>query len=456
MKRKIKLFTALFTVAAISVAMLTGCGKEKSNVSVVRVWTGEGATKQFMDKKVAEFNDTVGKEKNIKIDYKVVMSGLDDMIKSSYENGDGPEIVSGSLNGLKQLRQLGYVVPITDVAGGQEFLNSLDVEIPETSTYMSDGKVYAFPTTCLVGGIVYNKDLFKKVGFVDSEGKAKAPETWDEVIEVSKKIRKQDKTKYGIALPMKDGFVWGYAMGWAMSASSNGIEYDWENKTVSCDSSRNLLEVMLKLKEADVCFPGSENLDNDTARLQFSEGNIGMFMGCSWDVGVLTEQFPAKCDWGVAEYPVIDKNDKYLQNGQIGSSMRIGKSAKTSADMEKAVMEVYKWLYGDEIQQYEYQIGQSLPYCPRLIEKFSNIDVPEQQKEFNKLRNVTRTPAEVPSLKIEGDTSTVVYEKVWIGEMTVDEAIKDLNTRYSKAFKKGIEDGSLIKSDYNTDVSYKR
>ena len=68
MKRKIKLFTALFTVAAISVAMFTGCGKEKSNVSVVRVWTGEGATKQFMDKKVAEFNDTVGKEKNIKIE----------------------------------------------------------------------------------------------------------------------------------------------------------------------------------------------------------------------------------------------------------------------------------------------------------------------------------------------------------------------------------------------------
>ena len=61
---------------------------------------------------------------------------------------------------------------------------------------MSDGKVYAFPTTCLVGGIVYNKDLFKKVGFVDSEGKAKAPETWDEVIEVSKKIRKQEKSGY--------------------------------------------------------------------------------------------------------------------------------------------------------------------------------------------------------------------------------------------------------------------
>ncbi|UKI36994.1 MAG: hypothetical protein L6V93_01850 [Clostridiales bacterium] len=31
-----------------------------------------------------------------------------------------------------------------------------------------------------------------------------------------------------------------------------------------------------------------------------------MYMGLSWDVGVLTSQFVAKCDWGVAPCPVVE------------------------------------------------------------------------------------------------------------------------------------------------------
>lgn len=454
MKTKKMRFISTIMATVLAIGALSGCGGKESNISKVRVWTTEGATKVFMEEAVNDFNKTIGAEKNIQIEYKVISSGIDDMAKSAFENGDGPEIIGASLNTLKQFRKLGFNIPITDLAGGQEYIDSLGIEIPDSQTNRYEGKIYSFPVSSITGGLVYNKDLFKAVGFVDENGEAKAPETWDEVIEVGKKIRAYDNTKYGIAFPFKDGFVWGYAMGWAMSASSNGTKYDWENKTV--EYSDITISTMLKAKNADICFPGSESLDNDTLRLQFAEGNIGMFLGCTWDVGVLTEQFPARCDWDVAPYPVINKNDKYLQNGQVSSSVGIGNSAKKTPEMENAVLEVYKWLYSDDIILEKYKMGQSVPYSSRLLEKAQNIEVAPQLKKFCELQKITRVPVDYPSLKLEGDSLGVLYERVWMGEISAEDAIKDINARASKAFKSGIEDGTLKKEDYSTDKDFSR
>ncbi len=445
-KRTIKsiMSIAMACVIAISCFGLIGCEKKDDGVTTVRIWTSAGATKEFMEKKVEEFNKN---NSDVKIEYQVIASGLDDMTKSAFENNDGPEIFGGSQNAIKQYQRLGYAIPVEELDGGKEYVDNLAIDVPDNGYFLYDGKVYVYPTSSVTGGLVYNEDLFKEAGIVDDKGNAKAPETWEELYDACRKIKALGNGRYGIGIPMKDGFAWGYAFGWACSASSNGDVYDFENKKVEV-STGNMLNVVNQIKKDGTAFPGSESLDNDTLRLQFAEGNIGMFFGCSWDVGVLTDQFPAKCNWAVAPYPVLDKNDMYLQEGQASGTMSIGNSATKSPEMSKAVMKVYSWLYSDEMITELYEEMLSIPYDTSKIENADSSKFGKQWKQFCDLQKITRSPSKPIALKIEGDDMGIVCEKVWLGELTVDKAVKDLNKRYTEAFKKGIEDGTLVESDY--------
>ncbi len=433
-------------IAALSVAagMLTGCGEKKEDVAKVRIWSASGSTKQFMTDKVVEFNKTIGAEKGISIEYQVISSNMGDMVKSAFENGDGPELVGCSYNDAMQYRQQGYIIPIDDLDGGKEILDLVDYDIPNLKRFAENGKTYLLPQSVITGGLIYNKDLFKKAGIVDENGEAKPPATWDEFVEDAKKIHEADKDKYGAGFPLKGSVIWWCGMGWAMTASYNSSStIDLDKQEVKFDNVDYTMETMLKIKEANACFPGAESLDNDTMRLQFAEGNIGMFLGCSWDVGVLTDQFPAKCDWDVAPYPVKNINERYKQSGDISGTVSIGNSAVKSEKMSKAVTEVYKWLYFGDLDKEMYEEGLSIPYSEKVAQSADQSKMPEQWKKFCDMVKVTRMPQEEIKYKLEGDSSSVVKEKVWMGTMTIREACDDLNKRYTEALRKGLADGSI-------------
>lgn len=449
--------------AAVSIAagMLTGCGEKKNETLKVRVWSAEGATKSFMTEKVDEFNRTTGAEKGINIEYQVIASNMSDMAKSAFENNDGPELVGCSFNDALQYRKKGYIIPINDLAGGEEYLKTIDYDIPDVSFYAQDGKTYLQPISTVTGGLVYNKDLFKKAGIVDENGEALPPKTWDEFVEDAKKIHDMDKTKYGTAFPMKDGTVWWCGMGWATSASYNRASYiDLDKQEiVRGENSTMTLDIMMRVKADNSCFPGSESLDNDTMRLQFAEGNIGMFLGCSWDVGVLTDQFPAKCDWGVAEYPVKNIDERYKQNGMVGGTLSIGNSAVKTEEMSKAVMEVYKFLYSDDMICELYENEFAVPYNTKIADKADTSKISPQWKAFCDMMKVTREPVEEIKYKIEGDSANVVNERVWMGQISIKEASDDINKRTTDALKKGLADGSIdpevIKKNQSLDYRIK-
>ncbi|MBD9009815.1 MAG: extracellular solute-binding protein [Clostridiales bacterium] len=441
-----KKLVSIVAAAAIALGTLTGCGGEKKDSALkVRVWSADGATKQFMTQKVDEFNKTTGAEKGINIEYQVISSNMSEMVKSAFENGDGPELVGCPFNDSIQYRKQGYIVSVDELDGGKEYLESIDFDIPETETFKQNGKTYIIPTSTVTGGLIYNKDLFKKAGIVDEKGEALPPSTWDELIKDAKKIHEADSNKYGVGFPMKDGIHWWCGMGWAMTASYERdytIDLDKQEYTLT-DSRPEMYKIMKQIKSDNSCFPGSESLDNDTLRLQFSEGNIGMFFGASWDVGVFTDQFKAKCDWGVAPYPVKNENERYQQSGMISGTVSIGNSAVKTPEMSKAVMEVYKWMYSDDMISQLYEAGQWIPYNTKISDKADNSKTPKQWKEFCEMMKVTRKPEQDVKFKLEGDSDNIVGEKVWMDELTIDEAVKDLNTRYTSALKKGLADGSI-------------
>jgi ABC-type glycerol-3-phosphate transport system substrate-binding protein len=78
--------------------------------------------------------------------------------------------------------------------------------------------LYGLPWTIGSMILAYRTDLFEEAGIVDEEGKAKPPETWDEFLEVARKLT--------VDLD-GDGNIDRYGMGWYASRLSDGITEQW-------------------------------------------------------------------------------------------------------------------------------------------------------------------------------------------------------------------------------------
>lgn len=447
----------------LATGMLTGCGNSSENkdaanetkggqaaeskekVETITVWTNDASSKALMTQMVDDYNNTTGKEKGINIDYKVYGADYEQMVDLAVSSDQQPELFKAQLEILDGYVKKGAVLALEDMPGGAEYLKKYEGKLkPLQNIY--GGKTYAVPYNVNTIALVYNKDMFKAAGIVDENGEAKPPVTWDEVLEDAKKLTNPAKKEYGIALPLKWGsyFDWEFrfpffgAMGDDMFSSKEG-KFKFSDYAPA-------MEWLLKIKEDGSYFPGAEGLDNDTARAQFSEGHIGMKFAASWDVGVYNEQFPAKIEWGVAPIPKISEDSKNLQFALATTNFAIGKTA-SEKDLEK-VMEVYKWFHGDEVLAKLYSESKVIPYDFAIAE--ASGAKPEQKgwEEFSALQQQSKIVSMGPTVKLEGKDYRQVLNQIWIGEVSIEEGLKDLDERYNEALEKGIADGTINIDDY--------
>lgn len=436
-----------------SVVLFVGCGNIGSittagDITVIRVWTDDGGTKEAMVDLANQYNKTTGKEKGIKIEYSVYGSDYKTMLDLAIQNDQVPELIKVSGNKETYVKR-GDIIPIDDMPDGTEFIQQYGSELIDGITNFN-GKTYFLPTTVTRTGIAYNKDLFKAAGILDAKGEALPPQTWDDVRDYAKRITNPTKTIYGIAIPLKFTGYYTWMLNMPFSASfpeENFAKVNFDNLTYNFGNLKQPLNWLMSIKADGSFFPGAESLDNDTARAQFAEGNVGMIISQSWDVGVLTTQFVASCDWGIASVPVLNKGERYPVTDSVGGIFCISKSAKKT-ETEK-VMEVFKLFHSTETQTMLYEKGLSIPYRRSITERADVSKLLPQWKAFADLDG-TMEKTVYPSLKLEGDNIAAVMLKVWAGTISVDGAITDLNTRYNNALKSGAASGDIDIQRYKT------
>ncbi len=434
--------------AAIAVSSFAGCGKKAVNgskVKTVTVWSGNSSSQDIDIKLINEWNETTGKEKGIYIDYTVKGGDtINQEVELALQNGDAPDMFPASY--LQKFVEAGYLAPITDLPGGEEFVKQYDGYLRIRDNVIG-GKVYRVPVNGGTQGLIYNKDMFKAAGIVDKNGEAKPPKTWDEVVEYAKKLTNKSKQQFGIIVPLK----WN---GWAVSdiqcpmmSSVGHFGYDPVKNDYDYSGLIPIMHAFLDMKKDGSIYPGAEGLENDSARAIFASGCIGMKFGFSFDVGVLNDQFPAECDWGVAPYPLTDKNVAYKQRMAYGSSFSINKKSLDTVGGE-ALMEVLKFFTSDD---YIRRSG-SYPYRLKDGEKFET--TPENAKkkgwqEFADLTSISSPEPIEPKIDRGSDAnlSTRIVEEVWTGKKTPEKVVEEYKQAMRNARKRYYD--SHPDEDYN-------
>jgi len=463
------IFTKTISIALCTFLLtssVTGCRKNDTNktsenadnkeVAVVKLWNNGGSAKDLLMKKVDEFNNTTGKEKGIKLEYKVFGDDYKNVIDIAIAGGEAPDLFSVP-DVLSNYIKKNAIMPVDEMPGGPEFIKQLNPDIAkvvENGKRYTFGKVYNIPVTISVIALFYNKDMFKKAGIVDENREAKPPTTWDELTEYAKRLANPENKEYGIIMP----FAWGGYAEWELKAPflssvGHGL-FDEKTGEYKIKDYKVALKWLTKIKEDKSFFPGPEGLGNDPARAQFAEGRIGMKFGASWDVAVYRDQFPAKMDWGIAPIPVINPEKRYKQFSSVGGATHISTTAKKN-DLAK-VFEVYKWLISDEMQEEFYLKGKGIPISSKIINKCSPLIEDKIWKEMGELSKISCQIHEPSPGNLEGDSFSAVVMKVWSGLLTPEEALKDIDERYTAGLKRRVEENSIDLTPYidpNFDIS---
>lgn len=434
-KGTLKLVSACLTIG-VAASMFVGCNSDKKtaskgDVTTVEMWCDYASSKKAWTEAIDEYNAGQGKKDGVFIDFQVKEGGtLNQNVELALQDNSAPDIFTGG--SLPKLVEEGYVAPIEDLPGGEEFLKYYkDNNMLQDRVSVFDGKTYKIPVSSTLRGLIYNKDMFKEAGIVDKDGNPTPPETFDELIEYAKKLTDTSKKQYGYILPLKWTNCIGSDVTEIAPASIGHDGYDRVSDTYKYEEMAPILDKIKELYKSGSCYPGAESIENDNARAYFAAGKIGMKMAYSFDVGVLNDQFPAKCDWGVAPLPLLDENNAYYQRMTYGISPYV--SQKAVEEKKDAVSAAFEFLMSDEYVIDLYKNACKFPYDYDLIKDVKlGKDTPKGWKEFGEMLEVSRVnnlepKTDMTNVKSIGDR---FVEYCWTGKKTpkqvTDEYVQDL------------------------------
>jgi multiple sugar transport system substrate-binding protein len=372
---------------------------------------------------------------DIRVIYEMYTENYPQTLEISYTTGNMPDIVG--------------VVP--NVLYPREALLPLDQFLTDTDKARFEGmfieginkvkgNIVSLPNTGITRRLVYNKDIFARVGI------AEPPKTLDELVANAKLITEKLKGEgiYGFGLPMKSPAS-GLARGLTIIPPLSGQPFHEgvDMKTGKYDWSymKPVVAALTEIWASGSAFPGCESLDMDPMRTQFANGKIGMYMTYNHsEWGVYTKQFPTEQDWAYAMMPTLDGTVKGTQWMDAGYWYGITKQSEHPEEAWRVLQEFYK---AENLADY-YEAGLGLVVVPDAL---ALAETPESIK-YTPFMGTQETDKIWPPIPIgvvpEGDDWFTSFASIILGGRPVtdlDSVIADLNARYNAAYDKTLADG---------------
>ncbi|MDL2319125.1 extracellular solute-binding protein [Eubacteriales bacterium OttesenSCG-928-A19] len=422
----------ILTCAMLVLTLLTGlagfASAETPEVEVIRVWSDNAHEKELRDEQVARFNSTIGKEKGIEIEYTVHGTNWQDTINIAAQAGEAPELFRPNGTFLQKFVDAGYLIPITSLPGGDEFVAPYDGQLV-VNQHIFGGEIYTLPYNLTTQKFAINQDLFDKNGIED------IPHTWAEVREYAKIITDNgDGVEYGYILGLQSDWTLNSYLMRETAVSTGHVGFDNDTLQFNFSAALPAIEAIMGMIEDGSVLPGSAGLDADAMRAQFAEGRVGMIPAVSFDVGVYNDQFPAKCNWRVISIPTFtDGPSPYKEFVDATSLLGVGAAA---ADKPEKTLEVLRYFYSDECMAEMYERSLYIPYRQEAMALATSEPTQKGFAEFADVPDkVLMLPMPDNIIPLEGTSFRATLANLMSGALGTDAAavLADLDARYNTA-----------------------
>lgn len=345
-KNFLKKILAISMVGATVVGALGGCGKsdsgkkegsskeasgEKISIKLSTTWTQGSVVQDNIEELIKEFEE---EHENVTIEHDALSTGdLRTKLTVQAASGDLPDISWCPQSYAREFIKDGLIIDWAKIVEEDPDWHEWFADPVFEALTEPDGKILLAPLEASIDGLYYNKAMFEENGW-------KAPETWDEFIDLIPKIKEKGITP--LVTGGKDSrFAW---MASAFLVRSTGLEnfkslcYG-EDLTNWNKEETGFPEAVAKFKEmVDAgAFPnGVMGMSATEADQMFANEEAAMYYEDAWKVGNFESaggaEFLEKLDR--MDWPAMTDCAEGDPNTRVGGCF-IGVMVKAGNDAEK-------------------------------------------------------------------------------------------------------------------------
>lgn len=429
------LVTLLLAVALLASALGAAAFAEE-NVHLV-FWHGmSGTNGEIIDYIVRTFNEShPGIE--IEAQYQGSYEESINKLKAAMRTGDGPDMIQIYEAGTRFMVDSGFVNPV------QNLIDKYSIDVSHLEKHILDyytvnDQLYSMPLNTSIPVLYYNADMLRAIGF---EGK---PQTWDDIIDISIKVREAGLADSGIAV---SNFAWWFEQ----------VLVQQRYPMVDNDNGRSAAATRCTLMDGDVALKmatkwldmykngyianiGFNVADNNA---YFWAGQTAMAVDSSGGLRNFLTNIGDSFELGVAFFPAVDAESP---NGGVtlgGASIYMINNDKGEA-YEKAVAEFIRYIITPEIQSY-FHVNSG--YFPVTTEAYELDEVKQNLEKYPQFQTIVDQLhfsenmgfGAIYGTMVEGRAVYVGYlQQMLLGELTPEEALN-----------KSVEDVNVLIEDYN-------
>jgi ABC-type glycerol-3-phosphate transport system substrate-binding protein len=238
-------------------------------------------------------------------------------------------------------------------------------EFPEGNSYQVKPGIYGVPIDIMTIQMVYNKDLFKKLGLNPN----RPPATFQELLDIGKKLKETNM----------QGLVSGWGELWMIDCLANNYAFNIMGKDKVLSTIRGevpytdpdwikVFTLFKDLREAGVLATGIITMVNKTAEQLFANEKAVLAFNGSWCANVYKGMNP-NLNYGVMLPPKASENYPMAVWGGAGSSFMVN---ARSENKEEAV-KFLQWLSDSKQQAYLSTATNNLPANKNSLTKIPEI-----------------------------------------------------------------------------------
>ncbi len=418
--------TSSFSVRFLLLSLLfISCSNDRGHVLTFWALGAEGEHVQKIVKKFEEKNPDV----KVKVQ-QIPWTAAHEKLLTAFAGNSLPDICQLGNTWIPEFTLIGALEPLDKYVTSSNIVKKENFFEGVWETNVYDSKVMGIPWYVDTRVLFYRTDILKSVGFDN------APKTWDEMLEVCNRI-KREKGKYGIFLPTNE---WQPLILFALEAGAKLLKNSDSQASFNDENFLTALEFLRKFYR--LSYSPSSWLEVQNVYQGFAEGYVSMYITGPWNIGEFKRRLPKEVQDKWMTSPMPGKNKFPGVSIPGGSSLVIFKSSKNKNSAWRLIeflsepenqVEFYK-LTGDlpaVVKAWEDSVLKMDPYLKAFFIQLQNLKPLPKVAEWEQIAMKLVEYVELSAVKdihskeiaemINSDVDKMLEKRRWILKRTSNE-----------------------------------
>lgn len=345
-----------------TVLLCVGCKKENNKKITLHLFHYKQEIVNEMEEIAVAFHNLYP---NITIETETIPNDAQTVLKTRLFGGEAPDIMMlQSYSTVFEYAKEGFLADLTN----ENFMNNVVNAARKSVTY--NGKIYALPLDMAGIGVIYNRDLFAKLGL-------EIPKTYSELKNICRVISDNGYTPF--ALSIRESWPLGHFISMAHTVAIGDKLDGWLDE-MNAGTGTFASEEMDKMFEVFDFFKANGGdrameMDYNSCLNNFASGNYAMMVQGLWAYGAAMKLNPT-LNAGFFPFPFSDEQSK--TNLYVDTDSTLAISATAPKENQEAAKLFFDFLTSQEGVQL---IVEKF----RLLPTVKNADVSDMPTPFQDL-----------------------------------------------------------------------